>query len=365
MHIVISKEVLSNALDIVDKALPVRSSITDLENILLDYGEDRITLTATNLELEIKVNLLHKTDGRGKILLPKKIVDIVRSLPSSDVELKINLENYHIELLSGISKTNLFGANPDDYPLIEMPEPPEEVLSLSQSSFKNILRQVIFAASNDESRPAFNGVLFNFESDDIILISSDTYRLVIKKGLPQTNSIKGGKFLIPAKSLRELLKIIEEGEIEIYPHNNLVVFRMSDVYFATRVLEEKYPDVSGVVPEGYKTKVMLTAKALEETVSRVSLLSEGVNQAVFLSVKEKEMKVKVSSQIGHMEEILAIEREGEDVEVYVNSRFLMDLLKVVDTENMIIEMHGQNGPLIFKSPELEGYLYLVLPIKMK
>ena len=366
MLISLKKEELNRCLDIVEKALPTRSTMQSIENILLEYDGNELVFTATNLELDIRVKIPYSGGAVGKILLPSKIVDIVRYLPSSDLEIDINWGNLRIDLTSGQAKYNLFGANPEDYPLVQAKTAGNKVLTLDQSLLKSIIKSVVFAASTDESRPAFNGILFHFKNSGLTLNASDTYRLVVKEMLNENWLFEEQRYLIPAKALRELLKIInEEGQVSIYPQQKQVLFHFGDVYFATRVLEEKYPDVSGVIPMEYKTRVTTERKLLEDTVGRAALLAEGLNQAVHFSIQENRLEVKVSSPVGRMEEALQSQQEGEAVEVFVNSRFVMDILKVMEKKEVVLDFHGKNGPLGFRMPGDTGYLYLVLPIKME
>lgn len=362
----LTKEGLNDYLDTVAKALPTRSTIQVIENILLEYSENELIFTATNLEMDIRVKIPYTGDGSGKILLPPKIVDIVRYLPGPEVILTINPDNFRIDIQSGHSNYHLFGADPEEYPLIQPEDSGDLILTIDQSALRQILKSVIFAASADESRPAFNGVLFHFAEKQITLNASDTYRLVVKEIKDENWSFEEQRFLIPAKSLRELMKIMDDdGSIHISSRQKQVVFSFGNVCFATRVLEEKYPDVRGVIPKSYKSKMVVDRKLLEETVGRASLLVEGINQAAFFSIEDDGLEVKVSSQVGRMEEAIQGSCEGEIVAVYVNSRFVMDVLKVLDQKDVQIDFHGKNGPLIFKVPGDTTYLYLVLPIKME
>lgn len=366
MLISLKKEELARCLDTVEKALPTRSTIQCIENILLEYDGKELTFTATNLELDIRVKIPYAGEDIGKILLPSKIVDIVRYLPAPELEININWENFRVDLTSGQAKYNLFGADPADYPLVQANAVGTKVLILNQSLLKNIIKSVVFAASTDESRPAFNGVLFHFKNNGLTLNASDTYRLVVKDMMAENWSFEEQRYLIPAKALRELLKIIDEdGQVSIYPQQKKIIFNFGDVYFATRVLEEKYPDVSGVIPTKYKTRITTERKLLEGTVGRAALLAEGLNQAVHFSIQENRLEVKVFSPVGRMEEVLQSKQEGEAVEVFVNSRFVIDILKVMERKEVIIDFHGKNGPLVFRMPGDTGYLYLVLPIKME
>lgn len=369
MELSLKKQSLNRCLGIIEKALPSHSTIPIIENILMESDGVQLVFTSTNLEVEIKVVIPMESGETGKILLPGKIIDIANHLPGPDVNLAINMESYRVDMSSGAAAYNLFGADPADYPDVPIGAPAEEekLLKIEQSIFKQFLKKVIFAASSEETRPAFNGVLFSFKENNITLTASDTYRLVVSDLYDHRWSFNDQKFLIPAKSLRELLKILDEetGEMAIYPYHKKVVFATQNEYFAARVLEEKYPDVSGVITNTYKTRVTVERKTLEQTVARAALLAEGVNQAVQFLVANGELVIKVFSQVGRMVEPVKVMQEGEEIDIYINSRFVLDILKVLDQDQVIIDFNGKNGPVLFRIINDDNYLYLVLPIKME
>ncbi len=367
MSIIIKKEILGRYLDTVEKALGKHSTIQYLENILCEIDSQTMTLSTTNLELSIKVSLPYEGEGSGQVLLPSRIIDIVRYLPDQKITFHLDPDNLQIDLSSGRAKYHLSGADPADFPPVERILPDNtETISLDPSDLKEILKMVVFAASTEETRPSFNGVLFDFNGNRWGLVSSDTYRLVVNNIINDSWNFAAKKCLVPAKALRELLKIIEHSEdpISLFPMNDQLVFDFGTVYFAARLLNEKYPDISSVIPERYSTRITINRSELAETIGRAALLAEGPNNAVHLSVGNSSLSVRVSSQVGRMEEGLSAEHEGEDVALYINSRFIMDILRAASAERMIVDFHGKSGPVIFRLPEDDSYLYLVLPIKM-
>lgn len=367
MSIILSKEKLYRSLEIVEKALTGDSPIPALNNILMESDSQQLILSSTNLELEVKVILSYEGDEPGSVLIPGRLTDIVRLLPAPEVKLDLNPDNLHIAVNSGRSSYNLFGSDPADFPRIEENSPIDgEGITLSAAALKEILRMVVFAASSEETRPAFNGVLFEFDGERWSLVSSDTYRLVFKSILDKSWHFQPARCLVPAKALRELLKVLEMGdeEVTLFPSKDKLIFKFSAVYFAARLLNEKYPDISSVIPEQYTTRIVIDRHEFVDSVSRAILLAEGPNSAIQLDVSNNEMTVRVSSQIGRMEESVAVEKEGEEIELYINSRFVMDILKAASSKELIVDFHGKSGPVIFRLPDDDNYLYLVLPIKM-
>ncbi len=366
MHLKLDSVELKNTLEIVEKILPTRSTMPAINNLLFDVKPGSLIISATNLEMYISVTMDYSGKDSGKILLPPKIVDIVRYFPTPEVTINVNWENKRVEILGGQAQFHLFGSDPDDFPLsLGHEDNVEQGIKVEQGLLKKMLRMVLFAASSEETRPAFNGVLVSLEGGMLTFTASDTYRLAVKKNINEQWEGHMFRLLVPARTLREIIRIISDSQlpVEIKFGKSILSFTFGGVYIATRLLEEKYPDVSGVIPKEYKTRINIDRKLLEETVARANLLAEGKNQAIQLAIGEEELKIMASGQEGRMEEILPVTREGDLLELYVNSRYILDLLKQLDEDQLSIDFHGEGGPLIFRLPGRQDYLYLALPIK--
>lgn len=367
MKLVVDRLSFNRCLGIVEKALPYRTTVPLLNYIYFKIEEEQLLFSATNLEVEIRCVMPYHCSDRVEILLPPKIIEVVQSLPDSEIELVINPDSFQINLTGAQASFTLYGLDPEEYPSLMEPVTGPDSLIMDQAVLKKTLKEVVFAASNDEGRPAFNGVLFLFTPDQFTLTASDTYRLAVKTISYSDRPFPEQPLLVPARSVRELVKILEEGggQALLYPKDKEVIFCFDSVHFAARILEERFPDVSVVIPQQHRTKIHGQRKQLEETVARAALLAEGINQAVQFSVRDTAMTVRVSSQLGQMEEQVPVQKEGEDVDLYINSRFILDMLRTVDCENLSLEFNGVNGPVILRPADDETYLYLALPIKME
>lgn len=363
----VSTEELRKCLDIVEKALPTRTTLPSINNILCHINGEYLTFSTTNLQIFIATRMKYNCSEKKKILLPPKIIEIIRYFPTDSVELAINWDNYRIDISGGTAKFHLYGAEPEDYPTTfdDFSADQKSVVKIDKSSFKNLLRETIFAASSEEARPAFNGIFFEFGTTYLSLTASNTYRLAVKKVVESTWALEEKNCLVPARAMRELLRILDDGSdyINISYFKNMVIFTFNNITFASRLLEEKYPDFGKVIPTEYKTRVHLESKVFDNTISRASLLAEGKNQAVHLDVSDNKLEVNVSSQEGSMEEVLPVNQVGENVTLFINARYILDFCKVSEGEHIIIDFHGKGGPVIFRIPEEDFYLYLVLPIK--
>ncbi len=366
MQIITNTNQLFNCLEIAEKALPVRSSVPTINNILFEVDENNLIFSSTNLEMVITVTMKHNNIESGKILLPPKVVDIMRYFPVPEVTIDINWENYRIDIFGGSAHFSLIGADARDYPVDSFGQVDKSSsFNIEQQKLKNILKSVIFAASSEETRPAFNGIFFSFTDNKLTLTASDTYRLVVKEMMNDRWSFEDKNCLVPARVMRELLRIIGDSDQEVVLgiDNKYIAFNFEGINFISRLLEEKYPDVSGVIPKAYKTRVVFDRKMLEDVISRAALLAEGKNQAVNLIINNSQLEAKVSAQEGSMEELIPVKQDGEDIDLHVNSRFVLDILKIMEDKEMIIDFHGNDGPLIFRLLDDHTYLYLVLPIK--
>lgn len=366
MRITANTLALYQCLETVEKALPLRSTMVSICNILFEIKEEELVFSATNLEMAVRISMEHRSNATDCLLLPPKIIEIMRYFPTDEVNIDIDTDNYRLQITGGDAQFHLSGSDPREYPAALFGERSNgDQFRIDSAKFKKILRSVIFATSSEETRPAFNGVLFSFQSNLLALTASDTYRLVIKEEENENWAFEEKKCLVPARSLRELLRIAGNGssEIAIGITGNIISFTFDRIFFASRLLEEKYPDVGAVIPTVYKTRIRIDRKMFEETINRAALLAEGKNQAVHLILKNSKLEARVSSQEGSMEEILPVEQDGDDIELYVNTRFVLDILRIMDDREIVIDFHGEGGPLIFRLIDDQRYLYLVLPIK--
>ena len=365
---IFDKRELLTCLEVIEKALPVRSPVSVINNIFLNCQEEKVLFSATNLELEIKYTLPHPGQNKFKVLLPPRIVDIIRYLPDQQVKISCDLERHGINITSGPASYSLYGADAAEYPVSSLSTEESTYVDISQARLKQALRQVVFASSNEEGRPVFTGLLFTFDETGVTITGSDTYRVALLKMSVSGILSTPQQVLIPARTIRELVKILNDVEqtVRIGFHKNQVSFDFQQVNVVAKVLDEKFPDITGIIPSDYKTRVQLPREQFEETVTRASLLAEGINRAVCLSLNGSNLQVSTSSQVGKMEEGQAVEAEGEDFKIYLNSRFLLEMMRAVDYKLFRAEFNGTNGPVIFRpgEEEEENYLYLVLPIKM-
>ncbi len=367
MKILEQKQNLDKHLDIVEKALPGKTTKDILKNIYFECNGEEISFLATNLEVGIKSVYEKPVEEQGKLLLPPRFIDIIKNLPPGEIEIDLDMENYWVEINTGNSLFKLAGMPPDEYPYFKEATPDREPMVFTGSELKQIIKRAIFAVSHDESRPAFTGMLFSIKEDKLQITASDTYRLVVEEIPDKSWDYEEGEFLIPARSLRELIKLLGDGdEVQVFPYENQLAFAFNRVFFFSRLIESKFPEVKGVIPSETVAKSLVDREGLEKAIQRASLLVDPNTQAVQMQLNAEEMGIKVNSSLGSMEEkIFPQDHQGEEISIYLNVRFLQDVIKVLESERLEMQFSGSEAPCILRPENKEGYLYLVLPIKME
>ena len=369
---------LNKCLSVVEKGLPAKTTLPILNGILLEAGEGYLRFSSSNLELTIhgeerEINVLET----GSIVLPGKLADIVRQLSNSDVKISANNENLRAEIRSGKAVFNLYGMDAAEFPNFTTQEEwgKWSGIEFSAIELREMLKKIIFAISHDEGRPLFRAVMLHFDKDgNLTAIATDTYRLArlqrINKG---KNNFEPFVLLVPGRILNEIIKIIDSTKDEIvkcFFKEKEIIFSYGKFTLSSRLLDGKFPEISGVFPAGYKTRITVDKGQFERLLHRAVLLAHGQNQMIMLQINENLLKVRASSDTGNMDEELVLEHKtGDDLEdILLNARFLLDPLRVIEDDNVVMEFNGPLGPCIFYcETEKEGvkeiYQYLVLPIK--
>lgn len=362
-----SKDNLSYGVQVVQRAVSAKNPLPVLSGILLKAGNGHLTFTATDLELGIECVIPVTIEREGGIVLPAKYLgEIVRRLP----DLKINVdvkENNSTMIKYGDSVFDLLGLPPEDFPILPSIES-ESTLIIKQGEFKEMIKQVGFATSSDDNRPVFTGILMKIDEGTMKLVATDTHRLAFRQGVIENGASQEYKtVIVPGKTLNELNRIMsgDDEDLKIAFGDNQAVFEMKGIKLISRLIEGQFPNYKQVIPQGCKTKIKVRTKHLLEATERASLLAkEGANVVKFTISKEQLVINSNSPEIGKIEEQLPVEMEGEETQIAFNSKYLIDVLRVIDAEDILLELTGSLSPGIIKPFDEDNYIYLILPIRV-
>ncbi|MCW1929067.1 DNA polymerase III subunit beta [Bhargavaea beijingensis] len=376
MKFEIARDRLLDGLSDVTKAVSSKAAIPILTGIKLDVDEEGLYLTGSDSDITIQTFIpaeengeqLISTSQRGSIVLQAKYFnEIVRKLPTNDIEIEVS-GHLQTHIRSGKSEFHLIGSDAEDYP--QLPEIDDDRhFAIPADLLKSIIRETVFAVSASESRPVLTGVHWQVQEGELVCVATDSHRLARRKTRLESAPDDDYSVVIPGKSLQELNKILEDSNepVGITMSNKQVLFRAGHVLFYSRLLEGNYPDTSRLIPSEYKTDIYVNGKTLLQSIDRASLLArEERNNVVRFSADGSNI-VEISSnspEIGKVEEqVETASVEGEELKISFSAKYMMDALRAIEGQDIVIRFTGAMRPFILKSAEDDTLLQLILPVR--
>lgn len=365
MKIRCGKNDLVNSISIVSRAVSSnKTSMSILECILIEVSNGVIKFTANDRELGIETKVSGEIDENGVVALDANIFgNIVKSLPVGEVTISSD-SSYKTTISCMKARFDLPGRSGEDFsnlPLIEK----NDMITISQYTLKEVIRQTIFAISANDNNKLLTGELFDIKGDRMRVVSLDGHRVAIRN-IELRQAYSDRKVVIPGKTLNEIGKILSgeiEKEVNIYFMSNHIVFEFDQTIMVSRVLEGEFFDVDRMLTNShFSTTVMVNKKSLQETIERaILLIRDNDKKPVVIGINDDTMEFRIKSNIGSMDEFVDARKEGSDILIGFNPKFILDVMKVVDDENITIYMIDSKAPTIIKD-ENEKYIYVVLPI---
>ena len=363
MKIICTKSNLAKGVSIVSKAVPSKTTMPILECILIDATTDIIRLTANDMELGIQTEIEGEILDRGMIAIDARIFsEIVRKLPDNDIVIETD-DNLQTTIVCEKAKFDIAGKPGEEFSYLPVIEK-EDSIEISQFTLKEMIRQTIFSISDSESNKMMTGELFEIKDNVLRVISLDGHRISILK-MELKNEVSDKKLIVPGKTLIEISKILS-GEVEslvnISYTNNHIVFEFDNTIVVSRLIEGEYFKIDQMLSSDYETKLKINKKELLNCIDRATLLiKEGDKKPIIINIQDGVMELKIKSQIGSMNEEIEIEKEGKDLLIGFNPKFLIDALRVIDDEEVTLYLMNAKAPCFIRDDE-ESYIYLILPV---
>lgn len=364
MKIICNKSDLNAAVSIVLKAIPTRTTMPILECIYIDASSDVIKFTANDMELGIETIVKGEIVERGTIAIDAKIFsDIIRKLPDSEVTIDTD-SSYIANITCEKSKFNISGKSGEDFSFLPYIEK-DKFISISKFTLKEVIRQTIFSiADNESTNRIMTGELFEVKEDNLRVVSLDGHRISIRN-IKLNSSYDEIKVIVPGKTLNEISKILS-GELEeivnIFFTNNHILFEFDDTRVVSRLIDGDFFKIDQMLSKDYETKVVINKKDLLGSIDRSMLLvKEGDKKPIIVNITDGSLEVKINSTLGSMNEDIDITKEGKDILIGFNGKFLMDALRVIDDENISIYLMNSKAPCFIRDDE-GSYIYLILPV---
>lgn len=365
MKLVCSKSNLLNGVQIVSRAVPNKTTMSILECILIDASNGIITLTANDMDLGIETVIEGDIVENGIIALDAKIfLEIVRKLPDSFITIETDASCKTL-ITCEKAKFTIIGKSGEDFSYLPIVEK-EESIVISQFALKEMVRQTIFSISDNDNNKLMTGELFEINGDELKVVSSDGHRISIRK-MQLREVYEHKKVIVPGKTLNEVSKILPGGadsDLTVYFTSKHVVFEFDDTVVVSRLIEGEYFSIDRMLSGDYETKVKVNKRELLSCIDRATLLTrEGDRKPIVINITDAGMELKIDSALGSMNEDVDIEKEGRDLMIGFNPKFLIDALRVIDDEEVKLYMVNPKAPCFIKNDE-ESYIYLILPVSL-
>jgi len=359
----------------VAKAISQRSPLPILSHLLIQtISDDQIKLAATDLELSIETVIPAQVLKPGSLAVPARIIsDILTQLTDKELVMESIDEEVagKMELRTPNSQYTIHTLAADDFPA--MPRVDERpTLTLPQSVFKNMIRNVAFAAAQaDESRAILTGALMDFKSEKVIMVATDGRRLAKMEERLVPPLAREERVVVPARALHELSRLLhEEGEhpVDIILSSRQISFKLDQVILITRTLEGEYPNYQQVIPSSFLQKVSINRAKLVSALKRALILAQERESPRLFNFAISSQQVVITSQtqdLGQAYEEIPITLEGEGMEIAFNGKYLLDVMGNLASEEIQLNLIGSEKPALVTDSQLEQYKYIIMPVKIK
>lgn len=363
MKIICSKTDLSKSINISLKAVPNKTTMPILECILVDASANQIKFVSNDMELGIETIVEGTIEERGIIALDAKIFsEIIRKLPDSQVTIQTD-DSQNVTITCEKAKFNIPGKPGEDFTYLPVIEK-DESLTISQFTLKEMIRQTIFSIAVNENNKMMTGELFEIKNGIMKIVSLDGHRISIRN-VQLKKQYQDKKVIVPGKTLSEISKILSgevDDQVSIFFGQNHILFEFDKTMVVSRLIEGEYFKIDQMLSSDHETMVSINRKEFLDCIDRASLfIRESDKRPIIIQITEGSMELKINSAMGSMDEQIDIEKEGKDILIGFNPKFLMDALKVIDDEVIHIYLVNPKAPCFIRDEERQ-YTYLILPV---
>lgn len=364
MKIICNKSDIVKSTNIVMKAVSNKTTMPILESILIEAENGIIKMTGNDMEMGIETIVKGDIERDGKVLVEAKMFfEFIRKMPSNEIVIE-KRDNIAI-ITSGKSEIKLSIKDADEFPTLPVIDK-KDCISVSQFTLREMIRQTINSISTNESSKLMTGELFEIKDNVFKITSLDGYRISIRK-VYLKESYDDVKVVIPGKTLNEITKIISGGieeEVNMYFTDKHVLFEFDDTIVLSRLIEGEYYRIDQMLSGDYETKIIINKSTLSGCLDRASLLiTDSDKKPIVINIKDNNLNIEVNSTYGSLDENIDIEKEGPDIMIAFNPKFMLDALKVIDDEEISIYFINSKAPFFIRDDE-GSYIYLIVPVKL-
>ncbi len=382
MRISVLQENLAKGLAIVARAVATRSTLPVLSNILLETDQSQLKLSAMNMEIGINCWIGAMIEEEGAITVPARLLsDFVASLPKERIDMELNVRTQTLHLRCARNEANIKGIDASEFPIIptHRRETGLPATELPPDKFRRMIDQVAFAAASDESRPTLTGVYTRLDGERLRLVATDGFRLAVRSTLLEEPAPAAVGVIVPARALTELSRILgavdlgeDDGvQVTITEARNQIMFHLPGVDLVSQLIEANFPDYNKIVPTSYNTRVVVNTAEFLKAMRLSYLFARDAANIVRLSIVPgdpgKIVLTATSSEMGDNEAEVDALVEGESVQAAFNAKFMIDVLAVVETPEVVFEVISASRPGVIRPVGAgeEEYVHVIMPMSPK
>lgn len=358
MKIVVLRSDLFKAVSNVQRAVSPKSAFPALEGILIKTTDNSVDLLGYDIELGIRTQINARIIEKGSIVINAKLfADMVKKLPNEEVTIDVN--DYMVHIQSGTAEYDVVGINPVEYP--ELPAVDEkEKFSIQGDLLKEMISQTVYAVSDNQQKPTYTGSLFKVNNNELTIVAIDGYRMAVR--IENIDSDLNTEFIVPKKTQQELLKLAE-SEVNIIIGTRYILFDLGEYRLISRLIEGSFLDYTQTIPKECITKAIVNTEDIINAVDRMSLLCGDKFKSPVTATFDNDIEVKCSSPIGKATEKVNSEVNGEKVTVGFNNRYMLEAVKAIESDKVLIELSGELKPMLIKPIEGRSCINLVVPMR--
>ncbi|MBS1611505.1 MAG: DNA polymerase III subunit beta [Bacteroidetes bacterium] len=368
MKFIVSTTSLLKSLQLINGVINSSSVLPILEDFLFEIKNGSLTVFATDLETSMSTELKVEAKDAGRIAIPARILlDTLKTLPEQPLTFNIDAKTFGVEITSETGRYKLSGENPDDFPKIPQPEAVTEI-NIPSSALSNAVAKTMFAVSSDDLRPAMTGVLFQVAPEGVTFVSTDAHKLV-RLGRSDVKASKAAQFIVPKKALSLLKSSLPGGDnaVNVSYNKSNAFFTFENTKLICRLIDANYPDYNAVIPQNNPNKLSISRLEFQNALRRISIYSNKTTYQVILSIAGSELKISAQDLdfSNEANERLTCNYEGGDMEIAFNARFLIEMLGVLDSNEIEIELSTPTRAGVLRPVEKndhEDLLMLVMPV---
>lgn len=373
MKVTCLQENLARGLSIVGRAVSTRSSLPVLANVLITTDDNRLKLSATNLEIVITCWLGAKVEEEGAVTVPARtLIDLVNNLPPEQIDLALDEQTQTLHVACVRTESNIKGIDHQEFPLIPEPDS-ENRIKIESPVLKEMISQVAFAAAGDDTRPTLTGILTRINEDTITMAATDGFRLSVREGNIVGHAEAPVELVIPARALNEVARIIGDDMEHVYistpEGRNQVIFDMESVVVVSQLIDGKFPDFTAVLPKKHLTRTVISTSEFVKACKRADIFAREASHTARVRIEPGDeitpgftTITATSTETGDNVAQIDASVDGEAVEIAFNVKYMIEVLNVMSTPQVAIETTSAMEPGVIKPVGDTKFTHVIMPM---